>query len=293
MSTKLFVGGLPKTADENTVTQFFSYAGAVQQVELKRDPETGNSRGFCFVTFDSPQAVQMCIDSAASNTIDGKWVEVKAADGKGGGKGGKGKGGGGGKGWGGQDSWGGKGGGGGWGGDSWGGGGDSWGGDSWGGGGGWGKGKGGKGGMMALGGGGGYGKSGGKGKKGGVGPPAGPQESSKIFIGGLPKAAGEDEVRQFFSQFGAVTEVILKYDEQYISRGFGFVSFTDSSGAAAAVAASQDKAGGGCQIQGKWIDCKLAVQQQKGEGGGKGKGGKGKGGGKGGGYGGESWGSPY
>eukprot|EP00420_Gonyaulax_spinifera_P017810 CAMPEP_0197910132 /NCGR_PEP_ID=MMETSP1439-20131203/70301_1 /TAXON_ID=66791 /ORGANISM="Gonyaulax spinifera, Strain CCMP409" /LENGTH=542 /DNA_ID=CAMNT_0043531755 /DNA_START=50 /DNA_END=1674 /DNA_ORIENTATION=- len=50
--------------------------------------------------------------------------------------------------------------------------------------------------------------------------------SSQVFVGGLPKAGADQEVvKQFFSQFGKVEDVILKFDENQNFRGFGFVNF--------------------------------------------------------------------
>lgn len=47
---EVFVGGLPKSADENALWSFFGQYGSVQKVQVKYD-ESGNPRGFCFVEF--------------------------------------------------------------------------------------------------------------------------------------------------------------------------------------------------------------------------------------------------
>lgn len=52
----------------------------------------------------------------------------------------------------------------------------------------------------------------------------------KVFLGGLPHDAKEPEIREFFSKYGAVEDVIIQYDR--ISgrpRGFGFVVFDDEA----------------------------------------------------------------
>jgi len=41
--------------------------------------DTGKSRGFGFVTFDSEDAVERVINRYYENKIDGKWVECKRA----------------------------------------------------------------------------------------------------------------------------------------------------------------------------------------------------------------------
>merc|ERR1712039_556733 len=79
------------------------------------NPQTGEPRGFGFVTFDSEESVQKVMDMKADHMINDKWIEVKRATpkgedkgkgGSGGGKGGKGGGGA----WGGAPTWGGDGG---------------------------------------------------------------------------------------------------------------------------------------------------------------------------------------
>jgi len=120
----------------------------------------------------------------------------------------------------------------------------------------------------------GKGKDGGKGKgkgggKGGGAPPGMP-EANKIFVGGLKKTTTEDAIMAFFSQFGAVSNVMLKYDEMGGSKGFAFVSFGDAA-AQQAVIANYDNN----QIEGKWVEVKVATAQAKGGGDKGGKGGKG------------------
>uniref|UniRef100_A0A8C2IWX6 DAZ associated protein 1 n=1 Tax=Cyprinus carpio TaxID=7962 RepID=A0A8C2IWX6_CYPCA len=51
-------------------------------------------------------------------------------------------------------------------------------------------------------------------------------KSKKIFVGGIPHNCGEAELRDYFSRFGAVTEVVMIYDaEKQRPRGFGFITF--------------------------------------------------------------------
>ncbi|XP_057332586.1 heterogeneous nuclear ribonucleoprotein 27C isoform X2 [Microplitis mediator] len=53
----------------------------------------------------------------------------------------------------------------------------------------------------------------------------------KVFLGGLPSNVTETDLRQFFSRFGKVMEVVIMYDqEKKKSRGFGFLSFEDEEG---------------------------------------------------------------
>ncbi|KAM7253408.1 hypothetical protein ACFE04_008760 [Oxalis oulophora] len=50
--------------------------------------------------------------------------------------------------------------------------------------------------------------------------------TKKIFVGGLPPTLSEDGFRQYFEQFGQVTDVVIMYDQNtQRPRGFGFISF--------------------------------------------------------------------
>jgi len=52
---------------------------------------------------------------------------------------------------------------------------------------------------------------------------------NKIFVGGIRRDISEGDLRDYFSQFGGVTEVLLVKDRATnTSRGFGFVTFDDT-----------------------------------------------------------------
>ncbi|MCE2391141.1 MAG: RNA-binding protein [Proteobacteria bacterium] len=53
---------------------------------------------------------------------------------------------------------------------------------------------------------------------------------SKLYVGNLPWSATEDEVRDYFAEFGSVQAVTIVVDrETGRSRGFGFVEVDDES----------------------------------------------------------------
>jgi RNA recognition motif-containing protein len=59
-----------------------------------------------------------------------------------------------------------------------------------------------------------------------------------IYVGNLPFAATEDEIRGLFEQYGAVERVSLIRDrETGQSRGFGFVEMPDDAAAERAIGA--------------------------------------------------------
>ncbi|GMH29175.1 hypothetical protein Nepgr_031018 [Nepenthes gracilis] len=50
--------------------------------------------------------------------------------------------------------------------------------------------------------------------------------TKKIFVGGLPPTLTEDGFRQYFENYGSVTDVVIMYDQNtQRPRGFGFISF--------------------------------------------------------------------
>merc|ERR1719291_281841 len=80
----------------------------------------------------------------------------------------------------------------------------------------------------------------------------------KLFVGGLPRHATEESLRAHFSQFGAVSNVEVRLHQDGSCQGFAFILFEDCAGAAL-VLGNHDKN----QFEGKWIDCKSAVQKPK------------------------------
>lgn len=59
----------------------------------------------------------------------------------------------------------------------------------------------------------------------------------KLFIGNIAWGSTQEDIQELFSQYGEVEEVILIKDEQGRLKGFGFVTFTSSEDAAAAMEA--------------------------------------------------------
>jgi RNA recognition motif-containing protein len=97
----------------------------------------------------------------------------------------------------------------------------------------------------------------------------------RIYVGNLPFSSTEDELREFFSQHGAVTSAAIVIDrETGRPRGFGFVEMANDEEAKKAIAATN-----GQQLGGR----PLVVNEAKPrEAGGGGRGGFGGGGGRGG-----------
>jgi cold-inducible RNA-binding protein len=63
-------------------------------------------------------------------------------------------------------------------------------------------------------------------------------DNTKIYVGNFPFESTEDELRDLFSEHGAVMEVAIIMDrETGRPRGFAFVTMVDRAGMEAAVAA--------------------------------------------------------
>ena len=112
----IYVGNLPYTATEGDVTGLFAAYGPVERVKIITDRETGQSKGFAFVTLGDQTQLNAAIEALNDYDYNGRALRVNASEPKesrpsGGGYGGGGGGGGGG--YGGGDRRGGGGGGGG------------------------------------------------------------------------------------------------------------------------------------------------------------------------------------
>jgi cold-inducible RNA-binding protein len=108
MGNRLYVGNLSFNTTQETLQQEFSAAGEVREIAIPMDRETGQPRGFAFITMGSDQAAATAIQQLNGKSIDGRQLKVNEAEerpqrsgGGGGGYGGGRQGGGGGGGYGG------------------------------------------------------------------------------------------------------------------------------------------------------------------------------------------------
>lgn len=76
---KIFVGGLPVDADENHLHDYFKQFGPISFCEIKRNPDTKQSRGFAFVTFSTTDSI-IGVMSQPEHWICGKRVDPKMAE---------------------------------------------------------------------------------------------------------------------------------------------------------------------------------------------------------------------
>ena len=79
MGKKLFVGGLSWNTNEDSLREGFERFGNVEEAKVITDRETGRSRGFGFVTFDSDEAANTAITEMDGKEFDGRSIKVNEA----------------------------------------------------------------------------------------------------------------------------------------------------------------------------------------------------------------------
>jgi cold-inducible RNA-binding protein len=79
MSNKLFVGNLSFGTTEGDLKEIFSKHGNVTEVNIIMDRMTGRSRGFAFVTMDTPEAGRAAIAALNGHEFDGRAFTVNEA----------------------------------------------------------------------------------------------------------------------------------------------------------------------------------------------------------------------
>lgn len=86
----------------------------------------------------------------------------------------------------------------------------------------------------------------------------GPPQLRKLFIGGLNHETTDEQLRQFYSQYGTVVDcIVIRDPATKYSRGFGFVTFATIQMAEAAMADRPHS------INGKVVDPKRAIPREQ------------------------------
>jgi cold-inducible RNA-binding protein len=108
VNNRLYVGNLSYNTVQADLEAAFAAAGEVREVAIPTDRETGQARGFAFVTMGSASAANAAIAQLNGSMLDGRALKVNEAQerpqrggfggGGGGGGGNYGRGGGGGRG---------------------------------------------------------------------------------------------------------------------------------------------------------------------------------------------------
>lgn len=81
-SNTLFVSNFPFTTTEDELRGTFEAMGAIQSVRIIVDRDTGRSRGFAFIEFSDPQALDIAIEQLNETEFRGRRLVVSKARGR-------------------------------------------------------------------------------------------------------------------------------------------------------------------------------------------------------------------
>jgi RNA recognition motif-containing protein len=84
MSKKLFVGSLSWNTTSDQLRNAFAACGEVTEVKVVMNRDTGRSRGFGFVTYESEEGAARAIETLDGSTLDGRSIRVDRANERGG-----------------------------------------------------------------------------------------------------------------------------------------------------------------------------------------------------------------
>jgi RNA recognition motif-containing protein len=76
----IYVGNLPYTATEGDVTGLFAAFGPVERVKIITDRETGQSKGFAFVTLGDQSQLNAAIEALNDYDYNGRALRVNASE---------------------------------------------------------------------------------------------------------------------------------------------------------------------------------------------------------------------
>ena len=80
MGTRLYVGNLPFSADENSIRELFARDGReVTEVKLITDRDSGRPRGFGFVEMGNSEHADTAISALNGYSMDGRALTVNEA----------------------------------------------------------------------------------------------------------------------------------------------------------------------------------------------------------------------
>lgn len=79
MNSKLYVGNLSFNTSEADLRDAFGAFGALTDVFVASDRETGRPRGFAFVTFGSPEESQLAAEKMNGTDLGGRTLTVNEA----------------------------------------------------------------------------------------------------------------------------------------------------------------------------------------------------------------------
>lgn len=79
METKLYVGNMSYNTKDEDLRTLFSQAGTVVSVEVIKDRDSGQSKGFAFVEMSSQAEVENAIKAFNGYSLDNRQLKVSIA----------------------------------------------------------------------------------------------------------------------------------------------------------------------------------------------------------------------
>ena len=79
MDIRIYVGNLNKSTTEAEINTLFAQAGAVSTVELVKDRDSGQSKGFAFVTMNAQAEADKAISMYNAYSLAGNALKVNVA----------------------------------------------------------------------------------------------------------------------------------------------------------------------------------------------------------------------
>jgi RNA recognition motif-containing protein len=76
VASKLYVGNLPFTTDENALKELFQASGEVETVKIVRDSYDGRSKGFGFVEMSKDMEADKAVESLNGMEVVGRTLRV-------------------------------------------------------------------------------------------------------------------------------------------------------------------------------------------------------------------------
>ncbi|MCE7936710.1 RNA-binding protein [Candidatus Saccharibacteria bacterium CPR2] len=79
MATKLYVGSLPYSVNDDELREFFASHGEVVSAVVIKDRESGRSKGFGFVEFSNDDEAKKAINDLNGQEMSGRAIVVNEA----------------------------------------------------------------------------------------------------------------------------------------------------------------------------------------------------------------------
>ena len=79
MEKKLYVGNLPYSANDATLSELFSKCGEVVSAKVITDADSGRSKGFGFIEMSNTDEAKKAIEQLDNTELDGRNIKVNEA----------------------------------------------------------------------------------------------------------------------------------------------------------------------------------------------------------------------